>query len=132
LPRRFRFLFEEEPFGHPRIIKVHHAVKVVFEITTRLVPVFHVCPVRLGLARLGAIRCPIRRFSGMKVWSRWAAWLSCFFVTDMPRLEMLHDEFAVVVNGVIVDLVDDIYQIVYISELLHTALPDRLHELVLI
>jgi hypothetical protein len=49
---------------------------------------------------------------------------------EMPCLEMLHDEFAVVVDSVIVDLVDDAYQIVCAAELLHIALPDRLHELV--
>lgn len=49
---------------------------------------------------------------------------------DMPCLEMLHDEFAVVVDSIVVDLVDDAYQIVCTAELLHIALPDRLHELV--
>lgn len=49
---------------------------------------------------------------------------------DMPCLEMLHDELAVVVDSVIVDLVNDAYQIVCTLELLDITLPDRLHELV--
>ena len=53
-----------------------------------------------------------------------------FLMPDMPCLEMLHDQFAVVVDSVIVDLVHDAYQIVCTAELLHIALPNRLHELV--
>lgn len=49
---------------------------------------------------------------------------------DIPCLEMLHDELAVIVDSVIVDLVDDAYQIVCTAELLDIALPDRLHKLI--